>query len=280
MNRLKSRRLRLGAGIAVSASLVLGLMVFAGLGASGTSTTAAAQYAPKNQAPPAISGTPQDNETLVTTTGQWQGDVTSYDYQWRICDQNGNNCSNISGATKNSYKVTSHDVGKRLRVVVTAKNDDGTTTATSAATGVAAAASSGGGSTPSNPCQGKGAINVKDVSPPVRLLVDKWQFDPSLITRSTRSFVARIHISDTCNRPVVGARVWSTAIPYNQVNVVQGTTSGDGYATLTFTMRSGFPANPGKQQILAVLVRATAPNGSVLAGVSTRRVLQQRVSIH
>jgi len=44
-------------------------------------------------------------------------------------------------------------------------------------------------------------------------------------------------------------------------------------------MLSGFPANPGRQQILAMLVRATKPGGSVLAGVSTRRALAQRVSL-
>ncbi len=284
MNRFRSRRLRLGAGIAASVALVLGLMVFAGLGASGTLTAESAQYAPKNQTPPAITGTPQDNATLVASTGQWEGDVTDFSYQWQVCDSNGNSCSNISGATKNSYGVTSQEVGKRIRVAVTAKNKDGSTTATSAPTGTVVAAASGGGGGggggSSNGCSSKGGtVNAKDVGLPVRLLIDKWSFNPAVINRSTPGFTARIHIADTCNRSVVGAQVWATAIPYNQVSVVQGTTGGDGYANLNFTVQQGFPANPGRQQIMAMLVRATIPSGSVLAGVSTRRVLNLSVNV-
>ncbi len=282
MNRFKNTRVRLGAGLAVSVVLVLALMVFAGLGSS--STSAAAQYAPKNQSPPVIAGTARDNSGLAATTGKWQGDPTDFNFQWQLCDKNGNNCKNISGATKSTYTVTSKEVGGRIRVLVTAKNKDGSTTAASAVTGVVAAApsggggGSGGGGTPSGDCSGKGPVNVKDFSPPIRLLVDKWSFSASVVTRGTQTIIARIHVADTCNRSVVGALVWATAIPYNQVSTQQATTGGDGYATLQFVVLSGFPANPGKQQIMAMLVRATDPNGSVLAGKSTRRVLSLSVN--
>ena len=108
--------------------------------------------------------------------------------------------------------------------------------------------------------------------------MNKWQFSPSVVNRATRTIVARIRITDTCNHTVSGVRVWATAIPYNQVSVEQATTGGDGYATLTFRMQSGFPANPGRQQIMAMLVRAVDPSGSALAGKSTRRVLELPVN--
>jgi hypothetical protein len=49
---------------------------------------------------------------------------------------------------------------------------------------------------------------------------------------------------------------------------------------MTFDIQRGFPANPGRQQILAVLVRASKPGDSVLTGVSTRRVLRLDVNLH
>jgi hypothetical protein len=286
MNRFRSRQVRLGAGLAASLALAIGLMVFAGLGASGTLTSAAAQYAPKNQSPPTVAGTARDNSGLAATRGQWQNDPTDYSFQWQRCDQNGNNCKNITGATSGTYTVKSADVGSRIRVLVTAKNKDGSASAASAPTAVVAAAQSSGGgsgggssggSTAQN-CSAKSPVNVKDISPPTRLLIDKWSFSPSVVTRGTQTIVARIHVADTCNRSVVGARVWATAIPYNQVSVQQADTGGDGYATLQFAVLGGFPANPGKQQIMAMLVRATDPNGSVLAGKSTRRALSLAVN--
>ena len=246
----------------------------------------AAGSKPVNASPPTITGTPQDNQTLTALTGSWGGsDPKTYTYAWRLCDANGNNCSNT--AKEGTYKVTSHDVGHRLRVVVTAKNNAGSASAESAPTAVVKAASSsgggssgggGGGSKPSTSCKGSGTVNVKDIAPPIRLLVSKWQFSPSVVNRGTRTIAARILITDTCNHAVAGVRVWATAIPYNQVSVVQATTGNDGYATLTFTIQRGFPANPGRQQIMAMLVRATDPSGSALAGKSTRRVLELKVN--
>ena len=278
MRKLKSTRARIAVG--VSAALTLALAVFASLGASGTTNAAAAQYGPANQSPPTISGTAQDNSTLASTTGTWKGDVKSYTYQWQRCDKNGNNCKDIGGATHNTYGVSSKDVGSRLRVVVTAHGTDGSSSAAaSKETDVVTSAGSGGGSTGGNGCAGGSSVSVSSIAPPTRLLIDKWQFDPGVVNRSTNTITARIHISDTCSQSVSGVNVWGTAIPYNQVSSQQSTTGSDGYATLTFKVESGFPANPGQQQIMAMLFRATDPHGSTLAGKSTRRVVRLNVNV-
>jgi hypothetical protein len=111
-----------------------------GVAYSGTTgVIASAGTAPNNTSPPTISGTAQDNQTLTASPGTWTGSTPiTYTYQWRRCDTNGNDCSDIT--TGQTYRVTSHDVGHRLRVVVTAKNSLGSSSVVSGASAVAVAA--------------------------------------------------------------------------------------------------------------------------------------------
>jgi lysophospholipase L1-like esterase len=81
--------------------------------------------APTNIAAPVISGTPQAGQTLTTSNGSWTGAPTGYTYQWQSCNGMGSGCFSIAGATGPTYLVQSSDVGRRLRVSVTASNDYG-----------------------------------------------------------------------------------------------------------------------------------------------------------
>ncbi|MET0603657.1 MAG: RHS repeat-associated core domain-containing protein [Baekduia sp.] len=97
--------------------------------------------APVSTAVPTISGTAKDGQTLTSTTGTWTGTTPlTYGRQWRRCDAAGANCVDISGATATTYVVAAADVGKTLRVVLTATNAAGSASATSAQTAVATAA--------------------------------------------------------------------------------------------------------------------------------------------
>ncbi|WP_445152678.1 hypothetical protein [Baekduia sp. Peel2402] len=95
---------------------------------------------PGNTALPAITGTAKDGQTLTSTNGTWSGSPTSYTRAWQRCDSAGANCAAISGATATTYLVTSADVGKTIRVKVTATNSSGSGNATSAQTAVVTAA--------------------------------------------------------------------------------------------------------------------------------------------
>jgi hypothetical protein len=100
-----------------------------------TAVVAAAK--PVNTAPPTISGTPVDGQTLTATTGTWTGTPPlSYSYMWRRCDSAGNACVGIAGATAQSYTLTPEDVGATIRVRVYASNAAGSTYAFSKATAV------------------------------------------------------------------------------------------------------------------------------------------------
>lgn len=88
--------------------------------------TLAHTFKPRTQTAPTIIGTAQEGRQLQADDGTWSNHPDSYDYQWKACDSSGASCSSIAGANQANYTPTSNDVGKRLRVTVTATNEGGT----------------------------------------------------------------------------------------------------------------------------------------------------------
>ena len=86
--------------------------------------------APKNTSRPTITGTPVVGQTLSANNGTWTG-VGTFSYQWQLCDANGNNCTDIVGATGSTYGVRATDTGHEILVRVKASNRFGSTTADS-----------------------------------------------------------------------------------------------------------------------------------------------------
>ena len=86
--------------------------------------------APILSRPSTFSGTPKSGKTLTSSLGTWVGTPTiTYKYQWMRCTatykaatSKGAKCSAISGATKATYKLAAGDVGRFVRLVVTATN--------------------------------------------------------------------------------------------------------------------------------------------------------------
>ena len=70
---------------------------------------------------PPAAGTP-----MTATNGSWNYLPTSYAYQWQACTTaETSTCADIAGATGQSYTVATTDVGKYIRVGVTASNLNG-----------------------------------------------------------------------------------------------------------------------------------------------------------
>jgi hypothetical protein len=119
----------------------------ASLPGGGSATATSAQTAtvaspPTSTAPPAISGIAQAGQTLTTSNGSWSGSAPiTFTYQWKSCDTSGNNCTDITNATAQSYQLATGDVGSTIRAVITASNTSGTGSATSSATDVVQPAS-------------------------------------------------------------------------------------------------------------------------------------------
>lgn len=80
---------------------------------------------PVNTAAPSISGIPQRGAPLTANSGTWELNMGGFSYQWARCE--GGSCTRIPGATSQTYTPVDADVGRQLRVTVTATASGGET---------------------------------------------------------------------------------------------------------------------------------------------------------
>jgi Ig domain of plant-specific actin-binding protein len=231
-----------------------------------TDTVKATGSAPKETAAPTISGTTQEGSSLTVSPGTWSGNPTpSFSYQWERCVGTGGGCSVISGATSTTYALTSADVAHTVLAQVTAKNSNGTSTANTAETDLIR---------PAKVAQGGATINVSQVSLPNRLVIDGVKFSPSPAT-SHGVITARFHVSDTRGFSIQGALVYVLGLPYGWTYASAETpTDSTGWATIQVRPTHNMPLRRGD---LVMFVRARKAGDSLLAGVSTRRLVQEPI---
>ncbi len=131
----------------------------------------------------------------------------------------------------------------------------------------------------SNGCpSGNGLIQVGDLSAPARLAIGQQSVSPGVITPSVRSIQVHVRITACNGRPVQGALVFASPVPYNQYAGGEIATGADGTVTLTMAQRAGFPAT-SHQQRLALFIRARKPSEPMLGGISSRRLVTFPVSL-
>ncbi len=101
-------------------------------------TVGPATAGPVNSSPPTVlAATATEGQTLTASAGQWTGSPTpALSYQWRRCDQSGQNCNPISGSTGTSYVAQSADIGSTLEILETATNSAGSGSASSSPTSI------------------------------------------------------------------------------------------------------------------------------------------------
>jgi hypothetical protein len=119
---------------------------------------------------------------------------------------------------------------------------------------------------------GKTSIPISSVSLPARLIVDGVRFSPSLVASRGRPLAIRVHVSDTRGYVVRGALVFVRSTPLVTSTPLEQTTDQAGYVTLTAIPRQTFPLKRGYH--VQFFVRARKEGESLLAGVSSRRLVQ------
>jgi hypothetical protein len=220
--------------------------------------------APRNSKEPSISGNAVVGETLTADPGNWTGAPT-FRFVWRLCDAAGSACTD-TGARGRTYGVRAADLGRTLRVEVTGTNPRGSSTAISNPTAVVRASGGGGG--------GGSAVPVSSVSLPDRLVISGFSSTP--FRNRTDPVTLRIRVSDTRGRLVQGALVYATAVPFGRVSTPPETaTDSNGIVTLTVQGNSRLELRSGTA--VQFFLRARKPGDNLLAGVSSRRLVQVRI---
>jgi hypothetical protein len=255
---------------------------------SSTTTTPVAQ-APRNTFLPTTLGSANVGGTLTSSVGLWTGTAPLlYAYQWLRCNADGGqptgtDCPAIAGATGTQYVLTAADLGRRLRVQVTARNTLGTAAATSNPTAQVQAAGSGPAPTPTPPPPsnlppgairlpaGMYSIPVTSVSPPERLVAGDISFTPGTVRSRDRPIVLRVRVVDTRGYAVRDALVFARSTPLVTSSAPEVHTGRDGWAQIQLTTRADFPLDGKSVQFM---VRVRKQSDPLLAGVSNRRLVQ------
>lgn len=254
--------------------------------ASNPTSTVEAPAPPPSPAPPhnthepTIAGTPEQGDTLTASGGTWVGaSPITLTYQWVRCDAgggkpDGSDCPGITGATTTKYVPAAADVGKRLRVRVTGRGPGGTLTVASNPTPVISATQKPAPSEAGGLANGTHSVPVSSVSLPARLIIDRISFTPNPVRTRHTVIRLRVHVIDTQGLAVRDALVFARSTPLVTRSNGETRTGRDGWATVRLAPRRTFRVRNGYN--VQFFVRARKPGDPILAGVSTRRLVQVR----
>jgi hypothetical protein len=225
---------------------------------------------PTNTTEPSISGTAVVGNRLTAKRGQWVGNTPiTYAFRWLRCNAAGAECGEIAGATDNTYVLVQADVGRTMRVRVTARNDAGSRSAISNPT--AQVRASGPAPTPSGSLPASSLQVAGD-----RLVIAQVAFSPNPVRSRTAPITVRVKITARQGRPVSGALVFVRATP----RVVQGQTAAtqpDGWVALRLVPNAAFP-QPRSGFNVQFFVRAYRASDPPLGGVAAYRLVQVRLA--
>lgn len=229
---------------------------------------------------PTVEGEAREEKALTAKNGEWDGrSPITFAYQWRLCKSDGTSCADIAGQTGSTYAVRAADVNNTLRVRVTASNPDGSATAASAATPVVVSKTNP--LPPGSPlgavrlASGMTSIPASSVAMPNRLVISALQFSPPVI-RSRLPFSARFRVTDTRGFAVRDALVRVIGVPYSRMRPTsEQATDMNGWAHIQLTPTARLPLRNG--YFITMFVRARKQGDDLLAGISTRRLVQVRL---
>jgi hypothetical protein len=231
--------------------------------------TGSANGRPVNTERPSISGTPTPGNRLQANRGSWDGDEPmTFGFRWLRCDAQGNGCNDIGGATNNEYVVQDADVGRTLRVRVTARNDAGTTSATSAQTVVVQQQPP-----PTPPGQ---SVPASSVPKGERLIVSDVRFSPNPVRSRVDPITVQVRVKDTRGLIIREALVFMRSTP----RVTSGdrrATGTDGWVTFQLVPNANFP-QPRNGFNVQFFVKAYRAGDPPLAGIAGYRLVQVRLA--
>jgi hypothetical protein len=226
---------------------------------------------PRNTQRPAIAGTLRANETLRANPGTWTGtQPISFSFQWLRCDPGGGNCLILAGFNDDGYTLRDGDIGRSLRVQVTARNSEGSSSRLSARTGVVQAAAGPVGAIKLP--NGETSIPVTSVGSSDRLVIDRVEFSPNPVRTRNTTLVVRIKVKETRGNVVRDALVFLRSTPLVTTTQAAGKTGQDGWIEYRVTPETDFPIRDGYN--VQFFIRAYRQGDPPLAGIAGYRLVQ------
>jgi hypothetical protein len=224
--------------------------------------TPQAPLAPAVTAAPEVKGFAMVDEMLSATRGTWSGSPTLA-LEWQRCDARGENCEG-TGLSTETYNVIPFDIGKTIRVKITASNLAGARTATSAVTEVISEL---------KPTEEKTWIPAAKVTPPHRLLIEETSAKPARFAKRGPVTVA-VRIVDDRGFDIQGVLVTAVVLPGAALLApAEATTDEEGLASLVFT--PGPKLNLKKKGTITIVVTARRPGDKL----SSPRAAVERVKV-
>jgi hypothetical protein len=228
---------------------------------------------PVNTSIPLVTGSWLFGGVATAQPGTWVGrQPISFSYAWVRCNNAGGECAAIAGATGRSYRLTSADVGRKIRANVTARNAIGSVTVLSGESAVVGVPLPAGAvRLPS------GAVSIPATSVPAdhRLVVSQVGFSPNPVTSRRRALTVRVRVTDTRGYLVRDAVVFARSTP----RVTSGgrlVTTMDGWVTFRLQPLGTFPLR--KQGNVQFFVKAYRSGDPALGGVAGYRLVQVRTA--
>jgi hypothetical protein len=235
--------------------------------------TAVVVGAPVNTSIPLVTGSALVGGVATAQPGTWVGrQPITFSYAWLRCNNAGGECATITGAGGRSYRLTSADVGHKIRVNVTARNAIGSATVISGESAVVSVPLPAGAvRLPS------GEVSIPATSVPAdhRLIVSKVAFSPNPVTTRRRPLTVRVRVTDTRNYVVRDAIVFARSTP----RVTAGgrlVTTMDGWVTFQLQPLGTFPLR--KSGNVQFFVKAYRSGDPPLGGVAGYRLVQVRTA--
>ncbi len=230
---------------------------------------------PVNTAPPWPRGAMLLGQIVTADPGTWTGrSPISFSYRWLRCNTAGGECQSIPGADSRNYRVSSSDVGRKLRFNVTARNSIGSTTMLSTESAVVTEPlPSGAIRLPS----GEVSIPASSVPSSHRLIVSQVSFAPDPVRSRNDVITIRVRTKDTRGFVVRDALVFVRSTPRVTTGGDRQVTTTDGWVTYQLVPNENFP-QPRSGFNVQFFVKAYRSGDPALAGIAGYRLVQVRLA--
>lgn len=224
---------------------------------------------------PNVRGAVLVGSVVTADPGRWTGrQPITFSYQWLRCNSAGGDCAPIPGATGRTYRVTSAEVGRKVRFNVTARN------AITSVTVISGESSTGSEPLPAGAVRlpsGEYSIPVTSVPGNHRLVVAEVRFTPSRVTNRRQTILAQIRVKDTRGFVVRDAFVFVRSTPKVTTGGDRRLTAADGWLSYELVPESDFPTKA--KTAVQFFVKAYRGGDPPLGGVYGSRLVQVPVRL-